>query len=134
MSRSADDETAALLARVGSRVRAARTAARMSQAELAAKIGVVRSSVANIEQGRQGLTMMRLGQLAAALGVTVDALIVAAEIRLPETPQAHKVGVIRVWMAGCTTCGTELGWDVHREKVVQMKNDHIADTLTPGGL
>jgi transcriptional regulator with XRE-family HTH domain len=106
MSSSADQQTAALLARVGSRIRAARNAAGMTQADLAAKIGCVRSSVANIEQGRQGLTLMRLGQLAAALGMSLDALIVPAKFPAAPAPQAHKASVIRAWVAGCTTCGT----------------------------
>jgi transcriptional regulator with XRE-family HTH domain len=97
----ADEQTRALLARVGSRIRAARGAAGMTQAELAAKIGVARSSVANMEQGRQGLTLMRLGQLAVALRMSLDDLIVPAEF--PAAPaQAHKASVVRAWVAGAS--------------------------------
>jgi transcriptional regulator with XRE-family HTH domain len=127
---SADQQTQALLIRVGSRVRAARDAAGLTQEGLAAKIGVTRTSVTNIERGRQGLTLMRLGQLAVALGISLDALIIPAEF--PVVPQAtrHKAGVIRAWAAACATCGADLGWNVDRGKAVQLKNDHIAQTLS----
>ena len=104
----------------------------MTQADLAAKIGVVRSSVANIEQGRQGLTLMRLGQLAVALGMSLDDLIVPSEFPVVPAP-AHKASVIRGWAAGCGTCGADLGWDVQRAEALQLANAHIAEMLGMGG-
>jgi transcriptional regulator with XRE-family HTH domain len=127
---SADQQTQALLARVGSRIRAARGAADLTQEELAAKIGVTRSAVANLEAGRQGLTLMRLGQLAVALEMSLDALIVPAEFPVEPAPQAHKASIIRAWHAGCPTCGTDLGWDVDRAKALQLANNHIAGMLS----
>jgi transcriptional regulator with XRE-family HTH domain len=132
VSAAADQQTQALLARVGSRIRVARKALGMTQAELAAEIGVVRSSVANMEQGRQGLTLMRLGQLATALRMSLDDLIVPAELPSASVPQEHKARVIRAWVAGCSTCGADLGWDVHRTAALQMANAHIAETLDLG--
>ncbi|MBM0235934.1 helix-turn-helix transcriptional regulator [Micromonospora sp. ATA32] len=63
------------LARFGQRVRALREAAGLRQADLAAKVGLARTSIANIEAGRQDTTVTVLLALADTLDTTVGALL-----------------------------------------------------------
>jgi len=60
---------------VGSRVRGARAGRGMSQAGLAQQIGFTRSSVANLEAGRQRIALHLLVQIARALDLEPAALI-----------------------------------------------------------
>ena len=53
------------------RVRSARKAARLTQAELATACGLERTSVTNIEAGKQVLTERTIRALADAMGYTV---------------------------------------------------------------
>ena len=55
--------------RAAERIRAAREAAGLSQGKLAAKAGLSRPSLANIEAGRQTITLRQLGAIAASLDV-----------------------------------------------------------------
>ena len=59
----------------GLRVKNARISARISQAELATSLGVARSSVANIESGRQRLPLHQLPLLARTLGLSIEGLV-----------------------------------------------------------
>jgi transcriptional regulator with XRE-family HTH domain len=52
-----------------------RTLRGLTQAELAARAHISRSSVASIETAHQGLSYSTIADLAAALGVTIAALI-----------------------------------------------------------
>lgn len=63
------------LERLGARVRALRRSGGFTQQQLANASGVTRSSIANIEAGRQGTPTTKLGDLARALGVTVGDLM-----------------------------------------------------------
>lgn len=60
---------------VGGLIFKARKAAGLTQVELAERLEVRRSSVANIETGRQNLTLVRLFEIAEAIGVSVPSLI-----------------------------------------------------------
>lgn len=53
---------------LGARIAAARGAAGMTQAALAAALGLERSAVARIEAGDQGVDTLRLSKIAEALG------------------------------------------------------------------
>jgi len=64
-----------LLALFGERVRTFRTAAEMSQAELAAAAGMRQPYVADIERGRTNPTLTTLAALAAGLGVAISDLV-----------------------------------------------------------
>jgi transcriptional regulator with XRE-family HTH domain len=64
-----------LHARIGARIRAARTKAGMSQAQLSGKIGMSRSSVANLEAGRQGIPAERLVTLGTVLDLDLADLL-----------------------------------------------------------
>jgi transcriptional regulator with XRE-family HTH domain len=57
------------------RLRGYRTQTGLSQATVAQRIGMSRTSYVNIEAGKQRVDAYRLGQLAHLFGVTADALI-----------------------------------------------------------
>jgi transcriptional regulator with XRE-family HTH domain len=71
----ARDRFDALYALVGDRLCKARVAARLSQAQLAKKVGINRVSVVNIEKGRQRAPLDLLWQLGEALGVELVQLM-----------------------------------------------------------
>lgn len=54
---------------LGSRLRAVRRAADVTQEELAARSGVARGYISKTEQGRVNITVLKLWDLALALGV-----------------------------------------------------------------
>jgi transcriptional regulator with XRE-family HTH domain len=58
---------------VGQNVRRLRLAAKISQAELAARMGVDRSYVSGLEQGNRNPTVVTLWHIAKALRVTMAA-------------------------------------------------------------
>jgi transcriptional regulator with XRE-family HTH domain len=60
---------------VGARIRAARLARAMTQADLAAAVGVSRSAVAQWETERSGQVRGNLTRIASVLGVTVEHLL-----------------------------------------------------------
>ncbi len=62
----------------GQRVRRARLAQGMNQSALGHRVGLERSSISNVEKGRQRVQLHMLVEFAAALGVPPDDL-------LPET-------------------------------------------------
>ncbi len=72
---------------VGSKVRSARLAAEISQEFLANKVGLTRSSVANLEAGRQRIALHLFVAIAHALNKD------ACEL-LPERPQSHRASII----------------------------------------
>ena len=75
MPETDDAGTQLYYAAVGARVRAGRTAAGLSQAMLAQRIGFTRSSIANLEAGRQRIALHLFVIIAAALGVEPEELL-----------------------------------------------------------
>ncbi|MDT3438733.1 helix-turn-helix domain-containing protein [Pseudofrankia sp. BMG5.37] len=63
------------LVRFGAAVRQARRRQGMTQAELADRLGLARTSISNIESGAQNLPIGTLPGLAAALGAQADRLV-----------------------------------------------------------
>jgi transcriptional regulator with XRE-family HTH domain len=63
----------------GVQLRSARIAAGLSQEELADKAGISVDSIQNWEQGRTRPRLTALGNLALALGVSLDTLILAGK-------------------------------------------------------
>ncbi|WP_404289663.1 helix-turn-helix domain-containing protein [Microvirga sp. RSM25] len=61
---------------VGENVRRYRTAAGMSQAELAERMGVDRAYISGLESGARNPTVLTLWHTAVALGVDVSCLLV----------------------------------------------------------
>lgn len=81
-----------LLLALGQRVRALRRGCGWTQAQLGDAIGLSRTSVTNIEAGRQGdIPVTVLARLAAALGVRVGDLLDGAPARLPWLELARRV-------------------------------------------
>lgn len=61
--------------RLGERIRAARLRAGLSQERLAGRLGLVRTSVVNIEAGRQRILFHQVKTFAAALQIKPAALL-----------------------------------------------------------
>jgi transcriptional regulator with XRE-family HTH domain len=64
----------------GRKLRDLREAKGIPQAELATLSGLTRSSIANIENGKQRILLHQLFKFAEALGVPIDVLIPVAEV------------------------------------------------------
>ena len=64
---------------LGARLRSAREAAGLSQAELSARVRLSRATVANIELGNQRVTLHKFVALATALGVSPASLLPPAD-------------------------------------------------------
>ena len=60
---------------VGLKIRRVREALGMTQEELAKRVGLVRTSIANIEAGRQRLLLHEIEGFAAGLGTTPKHLL-----------------------------------------------------------
>ena len=73
---------------LGQLVRAFRTRAGLSQQELADKIGLTRTSVTNIEKGRQRIPLHLLFALADALKVAPRQLLPSGSVTLPNGMEA----------------------------------------------
>ena len=64
---------------VGQRIATARHAARLTQGELAARLGWPRDTLIHYEHGRRALSVDRLAEIAAALNVHPAVLLIADE-------------------------------------------------------
>lgn len=84
-----DEATKRLYKDIGGRIRAARTAKGLHQTHLADATGLTRSSIANIEGGRQQFLVHALVLIARTLDVTVDSL-------LPSEQQLDSLGNVQV--------------------------------------
>ncbi|MCC3654025.1 helix-turn-helix domain-containing protein [Streptomyces sp. S07_1.15] len=74
----------------GERLRRARTAQGLNQQELGSAVGLNRTSISNIEKGRQRIALHMLFEFAAALRVEPEALLPAPDGRsdvLDELPE-----------------------------------------------
>ncbi len=70
-----DQSIGALCSEFGHRVRTARQRKPLKPKELAALVGLSRSSIANLEAGRQRVPIHIIWKLSAALGLPVDQLV-----------------------------------------------------------
>ncbi len=95
------------------RIAKRRQALRMTQGELAAKLGVSKSSVANWESGKH-FPKRKLGLVEAVLGVSLD----DEESEEPELPPEMMASVDRVLPPG----------DPRRQAVIDMLRQALADT------
>jgi transcriptional regulator with XRE-family HTH domain len=88
---------------VGARIRQARLARGMTQADLAAKIGVTRSAVAQWETDRAGQVRANLTRLAAVLGVSVQFLLEGEGPRMGDerAENATELALLRLYRT-CT--------------------------------
>lgn len=68
-------EKQAVYERLGGNIRRARECRELNQGELADLIGMTRTSITNLETGRQGLQVHQLLLIARALNMSVDDLL-----------------------------------------------------------
>lgn len=68
-------EREAVYQRLGGNIRRAREERDLNQGELAELIGMTRTSITNLETGRQGLQVYQLLRIARALSTSLDNLI-----------------------------------------------------------
>jgi transcriptional regulator with XRE-family HTH domain len=81
---------------IGERLRTRRMAMGLTQEDLAARAGIRRTSITNIESGRQKLPIHLLYQLCAILGVEIGAVLpTQAEIGVRLTQPIDVAGVTR---------------------------------------
>ncbi|WP_431728648.1 helix-turn-helix domain-containing protein [Verrucosispora sp. TAA-831] len=117
-----------LLLALGQRVRLLRAERGLTQRELAEAIGLARTSVTNLEAGRQEIGLPVLLRLAAALGVTpgvlVDGLGGSTPAVMPWLELAHAVTAAERQHRAAA----DRAWDEHRY------NDAIRERATADGL
>jgi len=79
---------------LGRLIREARDQRGLTQAELAASVGLTRTSVSNIEKGRQKMLLHSVYDFAGALGIEPKALLpqMPRAQRLPELPAEYSEG------------------------------------------
>lgn len=75
----------ALYKLVGKRIADSRERAKLTQTELAERVGLSRPSIANVEQGRQAIPLHKLCEIATAIGVNAAELI-PSEVQSPSAP------------------------------------------------
>ena len=93
---------------VGERIRKARIAAGLTQASLANKISLSRTSVTNIERGRQPVSLHTLYSIASVLKIKIADLLpdnkdgpdAIARINIPENLDPHEQAWIETLISG----------------------------------
>lgn len=75
-----------MYAQIGAEIRRRREGLGLSQAQLADKIGVGRTSVTMIERGAQAILLHQFVEIAKALRVSPDKLLDAVEVRVNAEP------------------------------------------------
>jgi transcriptional regulator with XRE-family HTH domain len=77
---------------VGEEIRRARRELELTQRDLAERLGSSQAYVANVEAGRENLTLGKLAQIAAALGAHLQiqlAVVTRAQVTVPERQNEH---------------------------------------------
>jgi transcriptional regulator with XRE-family HTH domain len=77
---SAKTDSDGRLRKLGMAIRAARLAKGVSQEALADAAGVDRSHMGKIERGERNVTLLNIGRIADALGISVAELMAAADL------------------------------------------------------
>jgi len=95
-------DSGAVYAELGRLVRAHRERLGLSQAALAERVGLSRTSITNIEQGRQKILLHQLFALAQSLAVRPEALLPSIDIseiapQLEQKLGKHLKGAEREW-------------------------------------
>jgi Zn-dependent peptidase ImmA (M78 family)/DNA-binding XRE family transcriptional regulator len=81
-------------AEVGERLRIAREAAKITQADAAALINAARTTVVAIEQGKRRIQMAELQTLAAAYGTSANAVLRQQAVHLDLVPKFRKLAEV----------------------------------------
>lgn len=82
---------------LGARLRSARFAASITQADLASAVGLTRGSIANMERGQQAPSPFRLACIARELQLPLQDLV--PDVEEPDVAPRHQLAVDRVWRA-----------------------------------
>ncbi|MBS0560768.1 MAG: helix-turn-helix transcriptional regulator [Proteobacteria bacterium] len=86
------------LAEIGRRIAAARQAQGWTQTELAARLGVTRSAVAQWETGRAGQVTGTVSRIAEVLGIGVEHLLHGPDPRAPlQALNAEETAMLRLF-------------------------------------
>jgi len=86
------------LAEIGQRIASARRARGWTQTELAARLGVTRSAVAQWETGRAGQVTGTASRIADALGLGIEELLHGADPRAPlQALNAEETAMLRLF-------------------------------------
>lgn len=99
-----------LLLEIGSRVRSRREALGLTQKQLSAKSGLSLRFLAELERGAGNISVLRLGQIAAALAVSPASLLAGSdrtELR-PENRPLPTIALLGLRGAGKSTVGPRL--------------------------
>ncbi|MBI4575216.1 MAG: helix-turn-helix domain-containing protein, partial [Planctomycetes bacterium] len=110
-----------LLRGVGSALRARREAADLSRRELAERSGVSERFIAQIEAGRGNASLLRLAELARALGVPLAEWVSLAP---PAGHAGRRVALLGLRGAGKSTVGPRLA---RRLRLPFLELDHLAE-------
>ena len=122
VSEECEAEAAALLARIGRRVRAARRAQKLTRKALSDRSGVSLRYLAQIEAGEGNTSILILHRVAAALSAPLESLV-AAPLATENDPRAGRVALIGLRGAGKSTLGKRLA-DESGAEFVEL-NDEI---------
>lgn len=99
---------------VGDRLRIAREAAKITQADAGIAIGVARTTIVAIEQGQRRVKMNELQQLAKLYGSSVNALLRQEAVHVDLTPRFRKLANI---VDGAADAVAQLMTDLVRAEV-----------------
>ena len=78
-------------AQIGERLRIAREAAHFTQASVAKEIGVARTTLVAIEQGRRRVRISEVQRLAALYGKSANAILRREAVHLDMVPRFRKM-------------------------------------------
>ncbi|WP_108493199.1 helix-turn-helix transcriptional regulator [Promicromonospora sp. AC04] len=90
---------------LGQRVRAGRARTKMSQADLATRLGLTRASIANLEAGRQHPAAHQAAMIAEVLEIPIQDLLAAAPHAVDPTETQH--AALRKWARSQAKTDTE---------------------------
>jgi transcriptional regulator with XRE-family HTH domain len=97
----------------GKLLRRYRNRLKLTQDDLAERVGLSRTSITNIEQGRQKVLLHQVFVLAESLGVTPDALLPSASVRprpdLEEKLPGDLTGPQKDWVRRVVASSTKEG-------------------------
>jgi transcriptional regulator with XRE-family HTH domain len=116
------DDTATL-ATLGQRIRALRVELRLRQDELGTAVGLTRSSIANIEAGRQRVRVDTLGKIAEVFHVPLSALL--GESNVPLLPRVRLATTCAVH---CQQCGI-VASDLSPSDAIVARSRHVRSHL-----
>lgn len=114
-----------LMVTVGKRIRALREMHELTQADLAKTLGLARTSITNLEAGRQIIQLATLEALASTFDVTIAALL--GEADLPVLP---KVRIVTICEVHCESCGL-LKDNLTTTHATELRSAHIRQHLRP---